>query len=84
MTVTIIVATVVKRNVRNAKTAMGLVIQWVYVESGVRKIETKQQQAPVRNKPNIQWLATLTSFRSSMILEGRAMVAPERSSERRI
>lgn len=81
MTVAITVATVVNRAVRKVKIATGHVAHRVKIENGVRNMETKQQQAPVMKRPNIQWLTTRTSFNASMMVDGRAIEAPERSSE---
>ena len=81
ITVAITVATVVNRAVRKTKIAMGNVAHRVKIENGVRNMETKQQQAPVMKRPNIQWLTTRTSFNASMMVDGRAIEAPERSSE---
>lgn len=81
MTVAMTVATVVNKAVKKEKIAMGNVAQRVKIENGVRKMETKQQQAPVIKRPNIQWLTTRTSFNASMMVDGRAIEAPERSSE---
>ena len=72
MTVAIIVATVVVRAVRKAKMAIGNVAQRVKIESGVRNIETKQVQAPVRKRANIMREARRTSERASMTFWGKA------------
>ena len=66
MTVAMMVAAVVERAVRKAKMAIGNVAQRVKTESGVRNIETKQVQAPVRNRANIMREARRTSERASM------------------
>ena len=81
MTVAITVATVVNRAVTKANIAIGNVAHRVKIENGLRNMETKQQQAPVMKRPNIQWLTTRTSFNASMMVDGRAIEAPERSSE---
>lgn len=54
MTVAMMAAAVVVRAEQKAKMAMGKVAQRVYIDRGVRKIETKQVQAPVRKRANIQ------------------------------
>ena len=72
MTVAMIVAAVVVSAERKANTAMGKVAQRVKIERGVRKIETKQVQAPVRKRANIQWEAKRTRDKADMTFEGRA------------
>lgn len=54
MTVAIMVAAVVVRAVAKAKITIGKVAQRLYIERGVRNMETKQVQALVRNRANIQ------------------------------
>lgn len=54
MAVAMVLAAVVVRALRKAKTAMGKVAQRVYILRGVTKTETKQVHAPVRKKANIQ------------------------------
>ena len=66
MTVAMMVAAVVVRAVRKAKMAIGNVAQRVKTESGVRNIETKQVQVPVRNRANVMREARRTSERASM------------------
>lgn len=53
MTVATTVATVVLRAERKAKMAMGRVAHLLRMLIGVRKMETKQVQAPVRKRENI-------------------------------
>ncbi len=72
MTVAMIVAAVVVRALRKAKMAMGKVAQRVYIERGVRKTETKQVLAPVRNSANIQCEAVRTRESAEMMFSGRA------------
>lgn len=54
MTLAMTLAAVVVRALRKAKMAMGKVAQRVETLRGVRKTETKQVQAPVRKRANIQ------------------------------
>ena len=54
MTVAMMLAAVVMRALRKAKTAMGKVAQRVYTLRGVIKMEMKQVHAPVRKRANIQ------------------------------
>ena len=72
MTVAMMVAAVVVRAEMKAKIAIGKVAQRVKMESGVRKMETKQVQAPVKKKANIQCEAKRTRERADMMFEGRA------------
>ena len=72
MTVAMMVAAVVVRAVRKVKMAIGNIVQRVKTESGVRNIETKQVQAPVRKRANIMREARRTSERASMTFWGKA------------
>ena len=74
MTVAMIAAVVVVRADRKAKMAIGRVAQREYTDRGVRKMETKEVQAPVRNRANIQREAVRTRLRAEIILDGRATV----------
>ena len=82
MTVAIVAAAVVVKAVTNVNIAIENVAHLVYTLNGVKKIETKLVHAPVRNSANIAWLASLTNRSASITVEGSAMVAPARSSER--
>lgn len=72
MIVATTVATVVARAERKAKIAMGKVAHRVKILKGVRKMETKQVQAPVRKRANIQWEAKRTRDNAEMMFPGRA------------
>ena len=65
-------AAVVKRAERKVRRAMGTVAQRVKTLRGVRKMERKVRQAPVRKQANIQWEAKRTSWSAVMMLAGRA------------
>ena len=72
MAVAIMVAAVVKRALRKVNMAIGNVSQRVKTESGERKMEKKEVQAPVRKRANIQREAMRIKWRTETILEGRA------------
>ena len=72
MTVAMTVATVVVKAEMKAKMAIGTVNSREYIDKGVRKMLTKAVQAPVKNKPNIQWETTRTSVRAETMLVGSA------------
>lgn len=74
MTVAMMEAAVVNRAERKVRKAIGKVAQWVREERGVKRIERKVRQAPVRKRVNIQWEARRTSRRARMILVGKATV----------
>lgn len=74
MAVAIMVAAAVKRALRKVKMAMGSVSQRVKTESGERKTERKEVQAPVRKRADIHWEAMRIRWRAETILAGRATV----------
>lgn len=74
MAVAMIEAAVVKRADRKVRIAIGTVLQRLKTERGVRKMQRKVRQAPVRKRANIQWEARRTSSRAEMMLAGRATV----------
>jgi len=74
MAVAMMEAAVVKRADRKVRMAIGTVLQRLKTERGVRKMERKVRQAPVRKRANIQWEARRTSSRVEMMLAGRATV----------
>lgn len=67
-------AAAVKRADRKVRMAIGTVLQRLKTERGVRKMQRKVRQAPVRKRANIQWEAGRTSSRAEIMLAGRATV----------
>ena len=72
-------AAVVNKADRKVRRAIGTVIQRLKTERGVRKMERKVRQAPIRKRENIQWEARRTRSRAEMMLAGRATVGAWRS-----
>ena len=60
MAVAMMEAAVVNKADRKVRMAIGTVIQRLKTERGVRKMERKFRQAPMRKRPNIQWEARRT------------------------
>lgn len=84
MAVAMTVAAVVKRAEMKVQIAIGKLHQRENNTTGVIKMETQFMQTPVRKKPNMRLLANLIKFRILLMSAGRAMVAPAKSSLRRI
>lgn len=74
ITVAMMEAAVVNRAERKVRIAIGKVAQRVKTERGVKRVERKVRQAPVRKRANIQWEARRTSWRAEIMLAGRATV----------
>ena len=72
-------AAVVNKADRKVRMAIGTVIQRLKTERGVKKMDRKVRQAPMRKKANIQWEARRTRWRAEMMLAGRATVRLQRS-----
>ena len=79
MTVAMVEAAVVNKADRKVRMAIGTVIQRLKTERGVRKMDRKVRQAPMRKRANIQWEARRTRSRAEMMLAGRATVGGWRS-----
>ena len=79
MAVAMMEAAVVNNADRKVKMAIGTVIQRLKTERGVRKMERKVRQAPMRKRANIQWEARRRSLRAEMTSAGRATVGVGRS-----
>lgn len=79
MTVAMTVATVVVKAETKARMAIGRVSSREYIDKGVRKMLTKAVQAPVKNRPNIQWETTRTSVREETMLAGSATIIHSQS-----
>ena len=79
MTVAMMEAAVVNKADRKVKMAMGTVFQRLKTERGVRKMERKVRQAPMRKRANIQWEARRRRWRAEMTSAGRATVGVGRS-----
>ena len=79
MTVAMVEAAVVNKADRKVRMAIGTVIQRLKTERGVRKMDRKVRQAPMRKRANIQWEARRTRSRAEMMLAGRATVGVWRS-----
>ena len=74
MAVAMMEAAVVNKADRKVRMAIGTVTQRLKTERGVRKMEKKVRQAPVRKRVNIQWEARRTSLRAEITLAGSATV----------
>lgn len=67
-------AAVVDKADRKVRMAIGTVIQRLKTERGVREMDRKVRQTPMRKRANIQWEARRTRWRAEMILAGKATV----------
>jgi hypothetical protein len=82
--VAMIVAAAVNSAAMKVQTAMAKLHQRENSTTGVMKIETKFMHTPVKKKPNMKWLASLIRPRILLISAGKAIVAPARSSFKRM
>ena len=84
MTVAMTVAAAVNNAAMNVQIANGRLHHLEYSTIGAKKILTRFMQIPVRKKPNMRCDTIFMRCKMLLISAGRAMVAPARSSLRRI